>query len=162
LSIIAQLHQQIRILKARQRVRKTAGKKKVATSVKLRKAKRLRTKNRPVVQNPAENPAAVPNDAGEQTAVPFEKEQQQTHIHAKKEKDNKEIQTKAPPSGVIRVLNSKQRNKKVQVKLPASIAVWRRDPKTITLRKRLKQAQQEAENLREQTVPRKKYEELQQ
>ena len=110
----------------------------MATLVKLRKAKRRRTKNRPAVQNPAENPAAVQKDAGEQTAVPIKKEQQQTYIHVKKEKDNKEIQTEAPPSGVIRVLNSKQRNKKVQVKVLASTALWRRDPKTITLRKMLK------------------------
>lgn len=34
--------------------------------------------------------------------------------------------------------------------------------KTVTLRKGLKQAQQEAKNLREQTVPRERYEELQQ
>lgn len=75
---------------------------------------------------------------------------------------DKEIQTEAPLSGVIRVLDSKQLNKKVQVKLLASTAAWKRDPKTVTLRKGLKQAQQEAEKLREQTVPHEKYEELQQ
>ena len=148
MSIIAQLHQQIRILKARQMVRKTAGKKKVTIPVKLRKEKTRRTKIRPVVQNPVENLTVVPNDAEEQTVVPFEKEQQQTDIHVKIEMDDmmtcdKEIQTEAPPLGVIRVLNSKQRNKKVQVKLPASTVAWRRDTKTLTLRKGLKQAQQE-------------------
>ena len=34
----------------------------------------------------------------------------------------------APPSGVIRVMNSKQHNKKLQVKLPASRDAWKRDP----------------------------------
>jgi len=67
----------------------------------------------PAVPNDAEEQTAVPNDAGEQTVVPIKEEQQQTYIHVKKEKENKEIQTEAPPSGVIRVLNSKQRNKKV-------------------------------------------------
>ena len=57
-------------------------------------------------------------------------------------------------------MSSKQRNKKVQVKLLASTAAWKRDPKTVTLHKNLKQAQQAAEELREQTVPREKYEEL--
>jgi len=59
-------------------------------------------------------------------------------------------------------MNSKQCNKKVQVKLPASTAAWKRDPKTVTLRKSLKQAQQAAKNIREQIVPQEKYEELQQ
>ena len=59
-------------------------------------------------------------------------------------------------------MNSKQRNKKVQVKLPASTDAWKKEPKTRTLHHHLKQAQQEAERLREQTVPHEKYEELQQ
>ena len=75
---------------------------------------------------------------------------------------DKKIQTEAPPSGVIRVLNSKQCNKKVQVKLLASTDLWKKDPKTRTLHKMMKQAQQEAEKLREKTVPREKSEELQQ
>jgi len=49
-----------------------------------------------------------------------------------------------PPLGVIRVMSSKQRNKKVQVKLPASTAAWKRYPRMVTLRKSLKQAQQAA------------------
>lgn len=139
----------------------------MTTPAKPRKAKGWRIRIRPVVQNPVENPAAVPNDVEEQNVVPFEKEQQHTDIHVKIEMDDmmtcdKEIQTKAPLSGVIRVLNSKQCNRKVQVKIPASVAAWRRDPKIVTLRKGLKQVEQEAEKLREQTVPRKKYEELQQ
>jgi len=87
---------------------------------------------------------------------------QQPFIRVKKEKENKGIQTEAPPLGVIRVLNSKQRNKKVQVKLPASTVSWNKDPKTRTLHHMMKQVQQEAEQLKEQTVPREKYEELQQ
>ena len=75
---------------------------------------------------------------------------------------DKIFQTEAPLSGVIKVMNSKKRNRKVQVKLPASTVAWKRDPKTVTLRKGLKQAQQAAEKLREKTVPREKYEELQQ
>ena len=59
--------------------------------------------------------------------------------------------------GVIRVLNSKKCNKKVQLKLLASTTAWKKDPKTITVQKGLKQAQQEAEKLREQTVPREKF-----
>ena len=130
-----------------------SGRKEVTTPAKLHKAKGRRTKIHPAVQNPVENQAAVPNDAKEQTVVPIEKEQKQTDIHVKIEMDemmtcDKEIQTEAPLSGVIRVLNSKQRNRKVQVKLPASTVVWRRDPKTVTLRKGLKQAKQEAEKLK--------------
>ena len=87
---------------------------------------------------------------------------QQPFVRIKKETDNKEVQTEAPPSGVIQVLNSKQRNRKVQVKLPASTALWKKDPKTRTLHKMMKEAQQEAEQLREQTVPKERYEELQQ
>ena len=67
-----------------------------------------------------------------------------------------------PPSGVIRVLNSKQRNRKVQVKFSASMALWKKDLKTRTLHKMMKEAQQEAEQVREQTVPKERYEELQQ
>lgn len=133
LNIIAQLRQQIRVLKANQRIRRS------------RRAKRPRTNSHPANQNPAESPAAVPNNAEEPTVVPSTREQQfffvhvkqewpaeeqtvvpstegqhQTFIHVKKEKENKEVQTEAPPSGVIRVLNSKQRNKKVQVKIKHS------------------------------------------
>lgn len=125
----------------------------MTTAVRIRRIKRRRTKNRSADQNPTEDPTAVPNeadgpaafpnDAEGQTVVPFEKEQLQAGIRVKKEKDNKEIQTEAPPSGVIRVLNSKQRNKKVQVKLLASTDAWKRDPKMRTLHKGLKQAQQE-------------------
>lgn len=151
----------------------------MTTAVRIRRIKRWRTKNHSVDQNPAKNPtaipneaegpavvpneaegptvvpkeaegpAAVPNDVEGQTAVPLEKEQLQVGIRVKKEKDNKEIQIEAPPSGVIRVLISKQHNKKVQVKLLASTDAWKRDPKTRTLHKGLKQAQQEMERLRE-------------
>ena len=126
----------------------------MTTPAKPLKAKGWRTRIHLVVQHPVENQAVVPNDAEKQTAVPIEKEQQQTDIHVKIEMDemltrDKEIQTEAPLLGVIRVMNSKQRNRKVQVKLPASTAAWRRDPKIVTLRKGLKQAQQEAEKLRE-------------
>jgi len=174
LNIIAQLCQQIRVLKANQRIRRS------------RRAKRLRTNSHPADQDPTKSSATVPNNAEEPTAVPSTGEQQQTFvrvkqewpaekqtvvpstegqqqtfIHVKKEKEKKEVQIEAPPSGVIQVLNSKQRNKKVQVKLPAATALWKRDPKTRTLHKMMKQAQQEAEQLREQTIPREKYEELQ-
>ena len=44
---------------------------------------------------------------------------------------DKEIQTEAPLSGVIRVMNSKKHNRKVQVKFPASTAAWKRDPKIV-------------------------------
>ena len=98
----------------------------------------------------------------EQQEAPMAGRPQQPFVHIKKETENKEVQTEAPPSGVIRVLNSKQRNRKVQVKLPASTAVWKKDPKTRTLHKMMKEAQQEAEQLREQTVPKERYEELQQ
>ena len=139
----------------------------MTTPAKTLKAKGWRTRIHPVVQSPVENQDVVPNYAEKQTIVPIEKEQQQSDIHVKIEMDemltrDKEIQTEAPLLGVIRVMNSKKRNRKVQVKLPASTAAWRRDPKTVTLRKGLKQAQQEAERLREQTVPCEKYEELQQ
>ena len=42
------------------------------------------------------------------------------------------------------------------------MALWKRDPKTRTLHKMMKQDQQEAEQLREQAVPWEKYEVLQQ
>ena len=38
----------------------------------------------------------------------------------------------------------------------------KKDPKTRTLHKMMKEAQQEAEQLREKTVPKERYEELQQ
>lgn len=134
----------------------------MATPVKPLKGKRRRTRIHLAAQNPDKSQAAVPNEAEKQTSVPIEKEQQWADVRVKTEMDEKIIQMETPPSGVIRVLNSKQRNRKVQVKLPASTAAWKKDPKTVTLQKGLKQAQQEAENLREKTVPREKYEELQQ
>lgn len=54
---------------------------------------------------------------------------------------DKEIRMEAPLLVVIRVMNSKQRNRKVQVKLPASTAAWKRDPKIVTLQKGLKKAE---------------------
>jgi len=73
LNIIVQLHQQIRILKAKQRVKRTSGRKKVTTPAKPRKAKGQRIRICPAVQNPIKNQAVIPNDAEEQTVVPFEK-----------------------------------------------------------------------------------------
>lgn len=103
----------------------------------------------------------IPIEEEEQQEASMARGSQQPFIRVKKEKESKKTQTEAPPSGVIRVLNSKQHNRKVQVKLPASMALWKKDPKKRTLHKMMKQAQQEAEQLREQTVPREKYEELQ-
>lgn len=60
------------------------------------------------------------------------------------------------------VMNAKQRNRKIQVKLLVSIAAWERDLRTKTLREGLTQAQQATEYFIEQTVPRERYEELQQ
>lgn len=136
LNIIVKLHQQIRILKEGKRVKRTPGRKNATTLAKPLKTKGRRTRVHPAVQNPVENQVAVPNDAGEQTVVPIEKEQQWTDIHVKIEMDemlirDKEIQTVAPPLGVIRVMNAKQHNKKIQVKLPASTAAWKRDPKPV-------------------------------
>jgi len=150
LKIIVQLYQQIRILKARKKVKRTSARKNATTLAKPLKKKRQRTKVHPALQNPIENQAVVPNDAEKHTAVPIRKEQQWTDIHVKIEMDemltrNKEIQTETPPSGVTRVMSSKKHNKKVQVKLPASTATWKRDPKMVTLHKNLKQAQQAAE-----------------
>ena len=125
-----------------------------------------------VVPSDIEEQTVVPSDLEERMEIPIEEEEQQEapmaggpqqpFIRVKKEKESKETQTEAPPSRVIRVLNSKKRNRKVEVKFPASTALWKKDPKTRTLHKMMKQAQQEAEQLREQTVPRDKYEELQQ
>ena len=72
---------------------------------------------------------------------------------------DKEIQIEPPPSRVIRVMNAIQHNRKIQVNLPVSTTVWESDPRTVTLQEGLTQA---TEKLREQTVPRERYEELQQ
>lgn len=48
------------------------------------------------------------------------------------------------------------------MRLPASENSWKRDPKTKALHHKMKQARQEADQLREQMIPREKYEELQQ
>ncbi|MCY6488163.1 hypothetical protein, partial [Actinobacillus pleuropneumoniae] len=77
-NIIVQLHQQIRILKARQRVKRTSGRKNATTPAKPLKTRGQRTRVHPAVQNPVENQAVVPNDVGEQTVVKTEKEQQWT------------------------------------------------------------------------------------
>ena len=185
LGTIARLRQQIRMLKASLRIQKTARKRKRTTAARTPRV-RVRFDGRNPIRRPTvEEQPAVPNDNEEQGAVPIEtvvpsgpKERmdipmeqqeapvvgrpQQPFVRIKKETDSKEVQTEAPPSGVIRVRNSKQRNKKVQVKLPASTALWKKDLKTRTLHKMMKEAQQEAEQLREQTVPKERYEELQQ
>jgi len=87
LNIILQLCQQIRILKARQRVKRTSGRKNATTPVKPLKTKGWRTRVHPAVQNPVENQAVVQNDAGKQIVVPIKKEQQWTDIHVKIEMD---------------------------------------------------------------------------
>ena len=53
-------------------------------------------------------------------------------------------------------------DKKTQVDLPPTIIMLGNDPRKVTLRKDLAQAQQTIEKLSEQTVPREKYEKLQQ
>ena len=184
LGTIARLRQQIRMLKASLRIQKTARKRKRTTAARTPRV-RVRFDGRNPIRRPTvEEQSAVPNDNEEQGVVPIETvvpsgpeermdipmEQQeapvvgrpqQPFVRIKKETDSKEVQTEAPPSGVIRVQNSKQRNKKVHVKLLPSTAVWKKDPKTRTLHKMMKEAQQEAEQLREQTVPKERYEELQ-
>ena len=107
-------------------------------------------------------PTAVPIKTEPQDDIPFTEGPPYPFIHVKKERENKAVQTEAPPLGIIRDRNSRQRNEKVQVKLPASEKSWKRDPKTKTLHHKMKQARQEADQLREQMVPREKYEELQQ
>lgn len=169
LSTIAQLWQQIRILKAHLRIRRTAGRRRRDNTARSRRMRRRGTYSCPAGQNPAGSPTAVPinnkeqnvaptdmeqqtavpNSPRDRTAVPIKTEEQddipftegpqQPFIRVKKEKENKGIQTDAPPLGVNRVLNSKQRNKKVQVKLPASTVSWNKDPKTRTLHHMMKQ-----------------------
>jgi len=75
LSTIAQLRQQIRILKANLRMRRTAGKRKRANAARSRKIRRRRTYSRPAGQNPAKRPTAVPNDTEEQIVVPTDIEE---------------------------------------------------------------------------------------
>ena len=118
LKIIVHLYQQIRILNARQRVKRTLARKNATTPAKPLKKKGQRTRVHLAVQNPVENHDAVPNDAEEKTVVPIKKEQQWTDVHVKIEMDemftfDKEIQTETPALGVIRVMSSKQCNKKV-------------------------------------------------
>jgi len=62
LNTIAQLRQQIRTLKANQRIQRAAEKRKRATAAKARREERRRTNSRPDGQDPAGNPAAVLND----------------------------------------------------------------------------------------------------
>lgn len=141
--MIVRLRQWIRLLTARQRGVRTSTRKGSATPIRPRRNKRQRTGSRSTTQNPDKSEIVVPNEAErqtvvpieieEQTTVPFEKEQQWAGVRVKIETDNKVVQTEAPSSGVIRVMNSKQRNKKVQVQLPTSIDAWKKDPKTRTL-----------------------------
>ncbi len=152
------------MLKASLRIQKTARQKKRTTAARTLRV-RVRFEGRNPIRRPTvEEQSAVPNVNEEQGAVRIETavpsgpeermdipmEQQEApvvggphppFVRIKKETDSKEVQTETPPSGVIRVLNSKQRNRKVQVKLPASTAAWKKDPKTRTLHKMMKEAQ---------------------
>lgn len=76
LNTIAQLRQQIRTLKANQRIQRATEKRKRATAAKSHREKRQRTNSRPADQDPAGNLAAVSNDIEEQTAVPNDTEEQ--------------------------------------------------------------------------------------
>ena len=62
----------------------------------------------------------------------------------------------------MQTINTRRRNKKIQVNLPLATTMWDNDPRTVTLREGLMQAQQAVEKLIEQTISREKYEELQQ
>ena len=72
---------------------------------------------------------------------------------------DKEVQTEAQSPEGIRA--TKKHNRKIQVNLPLITTMWDSDPRMVTLREGLTQAQQAAEKLIEQTVPRERYEELQ-
>jgi len=106
-------------------------------------------------------PATVPIKTEPQDDIPFEGPSH-PFIRVKIEKENRVVQTESPPLGIIRDRNSRQRSVKIQVKLPASEKAWKRDPKTKALRHKMKQARQEADQLREQMIPREEYEKLQQ
>ena len=157
-NVIVQLQQQIRILKARKRVKRTSGGKHATTLAKPLKTKDRRTRVHPVVQNPVGKRAVVPNVFEEQSTVQNQKEQHLTVTHVEIQTDdiltcNKEIQTKAQPSGEIRAMNARQRNRKILVNLLVFTTVWDSDPRKVTLREGLTQAQHAAEKLIEQTVP---------
>ena len=102
-----------------------------------------------------------------QTAIQNQKEQHSAVAHVEVQIDDitacdKEIQTEAQSSEEIRTIITGRRNKKIQVNLPLTTTMWNSDPRIVTLREGLMQAQQAVEKLTEQTVSRKKYEELQQ
>ena len=83
-----------------------------------------------------------------QPAVQNQKEQHSVVAHVDVQTDDiltrdKEIQTEAQSSGEIWAMNTRQRNRKIQVNLPVSTTMWDSDPRTVTLREGLTQAQQE-------------------
>ena len=66
-----------------------------------------------VVPNSPLGPTAVPIKTEPQDDIPFTEGPSYPFIHVKKERENKAVQTEAPPLGIIRDTNSRQRNVKV-------------------------------------------------
>ena len=119
----------------RKRVKRTSRVKHATTLARPLKKKVWRTQVHPTVQNPVEEQSAIPNPVEEKSDVPNlveeqssiqnQKEQHLTVTHVEIQMDDiltwdKEIQTKAQPSGGIRAMNTRQRNRKIQVNLPVS------------------------------------------
>ena len=101
------------------------------------------------VPNSPVEPAAVPIKTEPQDDIPFAEGPPHPFVRVKIEKENRAVQTELPPLGIIRDRNSRQQSVKIQVKLPASEKLWKKDPKTKALRHKMKQARQEADQLRE-------------
>ena len=115
------------------------GGKHATTPTKPLKTKDQRTRVHHVVQNPVKKRATVQNVVEEQSAVQNQKEQNLTVTHVEIQMDNiftcnKEIQKEAQPSGKIRAMNTRQRNRKIQVNLLVSTTMWDRDQRMVTLR----------------------------
>ena len=102
-------------------------------------------KEQTAVPNSPVEPAAVPIKTKPQDDIPFAEWPPHPFVRVKIEKENRAVQTELPPLGIIRDRNSRQQSVKIQVKLPASEKLWKKDPKTKALWHKMKQARQEAD-----------------
>jgi len=74
---------------------------------------------------------------------------------------DKEVQTEAQSFERIQTINTRRRNRKIQVNLPLAITMWDNNLRIVTLREGLMQAQKAVEKLTKQMVSQEKYQELQ-
>jgi len=114
------------------RAKRTLGVKHATTPAKPLKKKIRRTQVQPAIQNQKEQHSAV------------------AHVEVQTDdisSCDKEVQIEAQSSEGMRTINTRRCNKKIQVNLLLTTTMWDSDPRTVTLRKDLVQAQKLVEKL---------------